>query len=106
MSFQNLADLEAREIVPGYHGKFFHTDHMTVAHWQVEAHAVMPAHAHPHEQIMTVLEGRFEFTLAGETRTIEPGDVIVIPGNVVHSGKALTACRIVDAFYPCREDYR
>jgi quercetin dioxygenase-like cupin family protein len=53
-----------------------------------------------------VLEGRFEFTLAGETRVVEAGTAAVVPGNVAHSGKALTACRVMDVFYPCRDDYR
>jgi hypothetical protein len=29
----------------------------------------------------------------------------VIPANARHSAKALTRCRVMDAFYPLREDY-
>jgi quercetin dioxygenase-like cupin family protein len=53
-----------------------------------------------------VLEGEFELTVAGETKILKPGQVAVIPSNVPHSGKALTKCYIIDAFYPVREDYR
>ena len=53
-----------------------------------------------------VLEGEFELTVAGETKVLKPGQVAVIPSNVPHSGKALTKCYIIDAFYPVREDYR
>jgi quercetin dioxygenase-like cupin family protein len=35
-----------------------------------------------------------------------PGDVLVIPPNVPHSGKALTDVSVMDAFAPVREDYR
>jgi quercetin dioxygenase-like cupin family protein len=106
MPFTDLADIKAREIVPGFHGKFVHSDHMTISFWEVEAGAVLPDHAHPHEQITTVLEGKFELTVAGETRVVGPGEVAIIPGQVKHSGRAITPCRLLDVFYPCREDYR
>jgi quercetin dioxygenase-like cupin family protein len=106
MSFTDLADLTAREIVPGFYGKFVHSDHMTIAFWEIDAGAVLPDHAHRHEQVTTVLEGRFELTVAGETRLVEPGGVAVIPGDVRHSGRAITPCRVLDAFYPCRETYK
>jgi quercetin dioxygenase-like cupin family protein len=53
-----------------------------------------------------ILEGEFELTVAGEIKILKPGQVAVIASNVPHSGKALTQCRIIDAFYPVREDYR
>ncbi|MBN2346930.1 MAG: cupin domain-containing protein [Candidatus Aminicenantes bacterium] len=79
---------------------------MTLAYWRIEAGAALPDHAHPHEQVTQVIEGEFELTMDGEARTLKPGHVAVIPGNAPHCGKALTACKITDAFYPVREDYR
>lgn len=66
----------------------------------------MPEHSHPHEQVANLIAGKFEMTVAGETRTIEPGMVAVIPSEAKHSGRALTDCYILDVFYPIREDYR
>lgn len=106
MSFLNLNTVTANEIIAGFRGKFVHTDNVTVAQWEVEAGAVLPEHAHPHEQITMMLEGQFELTVAGETRVVTAGDVAVIPGHVPHSGRALTACRIMDVFHPARPDYR
>ena len=106
MYFHNLDAIPPREIVPGYRAKFIHSDGMTLAYWEVEAGAALPEHSHPHEQIATVLEGEFELTVAGESRVLVPGQVAVIPGNVPHSGRAITACRLLDAFQPAREDYR
>jgi quercetin dioxygenase-like cupin family protein len=48
----------------------------------------------------------FELTIDDETQVLGPGTVTQIPGNAVHSGKALTDCRILDVFAPVREDYR
>jgi len=106
MTFVSLADLAEREPFPGYAGRFLHGTGMSVAHWTVRAGSGFPEHRHPHEQIAMVVEGRFEMTVAGETRVLEPGTVAVIPSNVPHSGRALTACRLVDVFQPVREDYR
>jgi len=106
MTFINLAEMDAREIVPGYQARFLHGENMTLAYWEVEAGAALPEHSHPQEQIANVLEGEFELTIDGETRVLRPGQAAYIPGNVPHSGQALTACRLLDAFQPARNDYR
>lgn len=102
----SLSELPSREIMPGFHGKMVHGEQMTLAFWEVEAGAEVPAHAHENEQIMHVLEGRFSFTLSGRTREYGPGDIVLIPSDAEHSGKALTACRLMDIFSPVREAYR
>jgi quercetin dioxygenase-like cupin family protein len=102
----SLSDLPSREIMPGFHGKMIHGEEMTLAFWEVEAGAEVPVHAHKNEQIMHVLEGRFSFTLSGRTREYAPGDIVLIPSDAEHSGKALTACRLMDIFSPVREAYR
>lgn len=106
MPFTSLDALPSREIAPGFHGKFAHTDHLTFAHWTIDTGAILREHAHPHEQITCVLEGQLEMTVGGETRILKAGTLALIPGGVIHSGRALTACRVVDAFYPARDDYR
>lgn len=106
MSFLEMETVSSREPIPDYRGKFIHSDHMSVADWRVAADAPFPEHAHPHEQISIVVSGEFELTLEGETRTLMPGVVAIIPANVPHSGRALTDCHIIDIFHPVREDYR
>lgn len=102
----NLSEIPSKEIMPGYHGKMIHSNEMTWAFWDVEEGAMVPEHQHIHEQIMHVVEGRFEFTVDGETNIHEPGDVVVIPSNVPHGGKALTPCKLMDIFSPAREEYK
>lgn len=101
-----LAEIVPKEIMPGYHGKLIHTQNMSLAFWEVEAGAKVPEHAHMNEQVMQVLEGKFEFTLDGITKTYEPGDLVIIPPQVPHSGLALTPCKLMDVFSPTREEYR
>lgn len=106
MAWVELDGVEEREPVTGYRVRLVHTENMTFAYWRVEEGAVLPAHQHPHEQVMHVLEGRFELEVAGDRRVLEPGMVAVVPPGAVHAGRALTACKLLDAFWPVREDYR
>jgi quercetin dioxygenase-like cupin family protein len=101
-----LSDIEPREIIPGYHGRLIHSKNMSLAFWEVEAGAVVPEHAHSNEQIMQVQEGQFEFTVGGDTRIYGPGELVVIPSEVSHSGRALTPCKLMDVFSPVREEYQ
>jgi len=106
MPFVELNQSQAREIFPGFKAHLVHSANMTFAHWMIKAGATLTAHAHVHEQVVNMIEGVFELTIAGETRTLGQGSVAIIPSNALHSGKAITDCRIIDAFYPIREDYR
>jgi quercetin dioxygenase-like cupin family protein len=51
---------------------------------------------------MHVVKGDFEFVLNGKLNVYSDGDVVVIPSNVRHSGKALTNCKLMDVFSPVR----
>ena len=51
MAVLKLTDLEPREQMPGFQGRFLHTDRVTVVHWEVQEGAQLPEHSHPHEQI-------------------------------------------------------
>lgn len=101
-----LDEIELRNLLPGFRGRFIHTDRMTLAYFDIDEGAVLPEHSHPHEQVSTILEGTFELKLGDETIIQEPGKVTVIPPDVTHSGKALSFCRVMDVFCPVREDYR
>jgi quercetin dioxygenase-like cupin family protein len=79
---------------------------MTLVYWRAEVGACLPAHAHHHEQVVSVLEGRLELSISGgETSVLGPGEIAVIPGNTEHAGRAVSACRFLDVCYPVREGY-
>lgn len=105
MPLFDLRTIEPRELIPGFHVRFVHSERMTFAYWTIDEGAILPPHSHPHEQVAHVLEGTFELTIDGVTHTLHAGQIGVIPPNAHHHGKALTACRIIDAFQPVREDY-
>jgi quercetin dioxygenase-like cupin family protein len=53
-----------------------------------------------------VVSGRFEFEVEGEKRICEAGEIVCIPSNQWHYGKAITDCVLMDVFTPVREEYR
>ena len=106
MTFIDLAKLEAKHLLPDSSVKFVHTENMTFAYWTLKAGFNLPEHSHPHEQVSNVLEGRLSLTIEGETQTLVPGKIAVIPSNAIHGGTAITDCRVLDVFHPVREDYK
>lgn len=106
MLFLNLQDLEEKEPMPGFRGRFVHSENMTFAYWDIAAGAPLPEHSHAPEQITFVLEGELRLSVNGETNVLGPGAVAIVQSKAIHSGEALTPCRLIDVFYPIREDYR
>jgi unsaturated pyranuronate lyase len=70
-----------------------------------DAGAIGALHAHPHVQSSYVAEGRFEVTIDGTTTTLGQGGSFIVPPNVVHGVRALTAGRLIDSFAPRRDDF-
>ena len=69
--------------------------------------STVPVHAHPHDQLSVVVRGRAEFTVAGATRALGPGEGAALPGGVPHGVRILDEeTEIWDAWAPPREDYR
>jgi quercetin dioxygenase-like cupin family protein len=101
-----VSSISPFEISKGFNARMMHTDNLTLAYVDVDDGADLPEHAHVHEQVLNMLEGRFELTVNGVPHILEAGDVFAIPSNVPHSGRALTKCRILDVFNPVREDFR
>lgn len=101
-----LSAIVPKTLVDGYLARFIHTENMTFSFVEVVAGKKLPLHSHMNEQVSIMLEGEFELTLDGEPIRFGPGEVIVIPANAPHSGLAVTDCKLLDVFYPVREDYR
>jgi quercetin dioxygenase-like cupin family protein len=106
MPLIQLDQLPAREIFPGVRARLIHSDRVSHSWVEIDHGATFPEHQHPHEQIVSMLEGNLELVVDGVAHRLMPGQVFVIPPEARHSGRALTACRVLDAFAPVREDYR
>lgn len=104
--FTKTDDIPEKELVPGIFAKLVHMEGMSVAHVRIEKGAILPEHAHVHEQVTNILEGELEMTVGGETKVCKPGDIVLLASNMPHSARALTDCYVMDVFQPVREDYK
>jgi quercetin dioxygenase-like cupin family protein len=106
MNVVALTDLSSREIFPGFRARVVHSARVSESWVEADAGAGFPEHQHPHEQIVNVLDGELEITVGGVTHRLTAGQVLVIAPDVAHSGRAITACRVLDVFAPTRDEYR
>lgn len=106
MSLIQLDRLPVRQIFPGLRARLIHSERVTHSWVDVDAGATFPEHQHPHEQIVNVLAGELELVVDGVTHCLTPGMVFVIPPNAKHSGRGVTACKVLDTFAPARDDYK
>lgn len=101
--FVDVSRVEPLEMLPGLHFQPVIGVGTLVNFVSFEPHSEAPMHTHEEEQIVVVLDGEFEFTIDGQTRTMRQGDVAVIPSWVPHG--AVThdhSCREMDVFTPPR----
>jgi quercetin dioxygenase-like cupin family protein len=94
-------------LFPGVEIRTTAGDQLMLSVVTLETDSVVPEHCHPHEQMGMMIAGKFEFTIGGVTRIVEPGDIWRIPGNVPHQIRTIEGPAIaLDVFHPIRDDYR
>jgi quercetin dioxygenase-like cupin family protein len=104
--FPTAQELSRHAIFPGVTIQTCATDKMMLSYVDLQPHAVVAEHSHPHEQVGMVLEGRAIFYIGAEEKTLGKGDMYRIPGNVKHRVIALEGpVKALDIFTPIREDY-
>lgn len=105
MPFINVRDLRVFERLPGWHGRYFHSQNMTFAHYDFVAGSSIHEHFHPEEEVYEVVEGELELAIEGETRRVAAGVAAIVPPNARHSVKALTDGRVIIVDYPVRPEF-
>lgn len=105
MGFIELKDLPELEIANGIKAHAITADTVTVLHVRIEEGALLPEHSHYNEQVVNVIEGELELTVEGKNYNLIPGNVMVLEPNVIHSGRAVKECKVVDVFHPVRRDF-
>ena len=99
-------ELELKDLGGGVSRKVLaYDDNLMSVEVRFEKGAVGAMHTHPHTQISYVLEGCFEATIDGETRTISKGDTYITAPNAPHGVVCLEAGALLDIFTPMREDF-
>lgn len=90
MPFLDTNSLPVIERLPGWHGRYFHSQNMTFAHYDFARGSSIHEHFHPEEEVYEVIEGELELSIDGVARIAGAGVVAIVPANVRHSVKALT----------------
>lgn len=106
MSFNDVENRVWKELITGVRARTFWGGKMMVCHIVLDEGAVVPLHSHPHEQGGTVIEGEIEFSIDGESKTLQSGNSYVIRGDVQHGATAKTACKLFEIFSLVREEYK
>jgi len=107
MSFIDLERVAPKEVFEGCRIRVASGERIMLSLMDLDAHARVPPHSHPHEQAGMVLEGTFELMIDGEKKIVRKGDCYICPPGVEHSvimGDA--PAQVLDIFSPPREEYR
>lgn len=96
-------DVSAVEFVPGLVFRPVVGNKLMANFVRFNPNTVAPVHTHEEEQITIVIEGEFEFDLAGDIRIMRPGIAAVVPPGVPHGARTHdTSCFEIDIFHPPR----
>ena len=105
--FKDANDRESLELAPGARTSTFWGENMLLSLVEIDANALVPLHTHPHEQAGILVEGKLEMGIGGEVKTLKPGDMYIIPGNVEHYAKGGDQpAKALDVFSPVREEFK
>jgi quercetin dioxygenase-like cupin family protein len=108
VAFHRWAEIPAEAVNPMFDRKLISGERAMLAQVALKKGCLIPLHAHENEQLTCVQGGLLRLVVGeGEAQTFElrSGDVLVIPGNVPHSGEALEDTQVLDVFTPPRADW-
>jgi len=106
MYFKTTDELTAKALAPGVDIKSISGEKMTMVVFSIAEGSIIPEHAHPNEQIGTILKGSLSLTIGTEERIVKKGDCWCIPADVPHKGQCLDGpAEVLEVFSPPREDY-
>lgn len=95
--------MTSAEPLAGWKGRFFHSQSMTFAVYEVAADAVpIHEHQHPQEEVWNIVAGKVAMSIDGVQKLLGPGDAAVVPANTPHHARVLMASRAVITDYPLR----
>ncbi len=105
-TYVSLDELKPYLIRAGMKARLINGERATLAVIDIEPNGVAEEHHHENEQLGLNIAGQLTFHIAGEERTLQPGDLYTIPSNVPHDAKAgPLGATVVDVFIPVRADW-
>jgi quercetin dioxygenase-like cupin family protein len=104
--FRTWNGVEAWQFVDGVRLHAIGGEQILLCRVTYEPGKQVPDHAHEHtEQVMAIIDGAATVTVAGETRDVKAGDVIVINRGVRHSVFSESGLAFFEALAPVPLDH-
>jgi quercetin dioxygenase-like cupin family protein len=105
-AFQELREIAPIKIWDGVTVRAVDGVEATLATIELDPNAVVPEHAHLNEQTGILLSGSLTFTIADESKELQPGAAWVIPAHAPHSVTVgPEGAKLVELFAPPRTDW-
>jgi gluconolactonase len=102
----DLNDVQFTELSQGANSRLIAGRGAQLSFLSMSPDAVFPDHRHPEEQLMIVLRGSIDEVIIDRVVHMEKGDVLRLPGEMVHGGiVGELGCDVLDVFWPPRPDY-
>ncbi|WP_218145085.1 SMP-30/gluconolactonase/LRE family protein [Flagellimonas taeanensis] len=102
----DLFDIQFTQLAEGIYARLISAGGMQLSFVSANPNTQSKAHIHPEEQITILLRGTLKQTVLDQEMELKPQDIVLVPGNVVHSGVAgELGFDALDIFWPVREDY-
>ena len=104
MTFVPEQEMLAGSPLPGWTGRFFHSENMTFARWTI-ADGASDLHEHQHEQeeVWNVVAGTVVLVVNGVEGVVESGGAAIVPPSTPHSVRVVGAAEVVVTDFPVRE---
>ncbi len=104
--FRSWNDVPTTEFHPGVHLRAIGGEQVCLCKATYEPGKQVPLHSHEHtEQVMVILEGEVTMTIAGETKTLKEGDVVVVNRGIEHSLISEPGVTFLEALAPVPLDH-
>ena len=104
MRLRSLDSLSWEEVYPGARRRIVGAERMTFTTYRFTPGGRFPRHSHAQEQVVLVQEGSMTFVSSGQTVTLTPGHLLVIPPNVPHEATAgPNGAALVSVVAPARQ---
>lgn len=99
------AEVLTEQMNPLFTRQFVTGDQAMLAKIVMKKGCIVPMHHHPNEQISLIVSGSLEFIIAGVSKTVNAGEILIIPAGLPHSAIAHEDMEGLDVFAPPRQDW-
>jgi quercetin dioxygenase-like cupin family protein len=100
------SQIESTQVADGIKRQMVVGQNVMICRFTFDPFVVTAEHTHPHEQMTLVMKGKVKFTISGQERIVEPGDVLHFPPHNRHGATMLDEeVVLIDIFSPIREDF-